>query len=316
MEPNGAQQAPAMETDYVYDTLNNLLSVNQWGGLRGSPAKNGPIYRSFSYDSFSRLLTAANPETGTVGYVYDANGNVQTKTDARSVTTTYGYDALNRVLSRTYSSNSNGSVSSCYSYDTATLGVGRLAFAWTQSASAGTCTSPTAGPLSKRVILAYDSMGRLLGEQQYTLANPVSGGTPYSPQYNYDLAGNLTYSTDGVSPATTTPTSPCPSSVTPSWTTLTFASCYDGAGRLQSLVSNWIDPTHPTSLFAVDSTVSSPPYAAFGGLTGAIFGNGLMLNRTYDKRLRITGETDSGGIVVIPTPGSATVTITGSEQSR
>jgi YD repeat-containing protein len=32
VEPNGTTTAPTMETDYAYDVLNDLLSVNQWGG--------------------------------------------------------------------------------------------------------------------------------------------------------------------------------------------------------------------------------------------------------------------------------------------
>jgi YD repeat-containing protein len=32
-----------------------------------------------------RLLSAANPESGTVNYTYDGVGNVLTKTDARGI---------------------------------------------------------------------------------------------------------------------------------------------------------------------------------------------------------------------------------------
>src|SRR5580698_6209865 len=42
-------------TDYSYDVLGNLLTVSQ-GSL---------VQRTFAYDSLSRLLCAANPETGT-----------------------------------------------------------------------------------------------------------------------------------------------------------------------------------------------------------------------------------------------------------
>jgi hypothetical protein len=101
----------------------------------------------------------------------------------------------------------------------------------------------------------------------------------------------------------------------PSWAsatgTLNFANCYDNAGRLQSLASNWAISSTAQSLF------SATYYYAFGGLGTAFFGNNaLTLNRTYDNRLRITGETDTRGIVGATTPGSATVTITGSEQSQ
>jgi YD repeat-containing protein len=322
----------SLVTNYFYDTLDNLLKVNQLGN-----ASNGDTdrTRTFNYDSLSRLLCSSNPESstaacpvtatgafvsGTTGYAYDSNGNVQTKTDARNITTSYLYDALNRVLGKTYSNDPASTPASCYQYDLSSVsnGIGRLANAWTQKASLGTCASapPANGYLTRRSIVAYDPMGRILNEQQYTLASQASG-TFYAPVYTYDLAGNLTSSTDGVAPnpPQAAQSSPCASSPTPG-ATLTFTNCFDAAGRLQGVASNWIDPTHPQALFAAPPNSSQPSYASFGGLLNATFGNGLTLSRTYDNRLRITGETDTGSAVGSPTSGSATVTITGQEQSQ
>jgi len=110
-DPNGMNY----ETDYTYDTLDNLAQVVQ----------SGSRPRTFSYDWVSRLLSANNPESGKICYGtlsgstcqqngYDANGNLLYKTDARGVQATYSYDALNRLLGKTYSNN-DPSVS--YSYD-------------------------------------------------------------------------------------------------------------------------------------------------------------------------------------------------------
>jgi hypothetical protein len=339
-EPNGTSPKPSMETDYLYDMLNNLTAVNQWGGAYGSSGARAA--RAFSYDSLSRLINSENPETGTQIYSYVTSsgsfcaGDVSlpcSRTDARGVTTTYQYDTLNRLWSKSYSSDASGTPWSCYQYgtnfNTSTVanGIGRLLNAWTQSASCGTSSqvlsapyalsapitySATTGPFTMRSILAYDPMGRILSEKQYTPANNIATNTPYAPQYKYDLAGDLVASTDGITPSPTPTTTPPSCTVSaPNWATLTFTSCYDGAGRLQTLASNWADATHPQSLF------SASGYAAFGGLTNAIFGsNAVSLNRTYDTRLRITSETDTGSIVGTPTPGSATVTIPGSEQSK
>lgn len=63
----------------------------------------GSQQRDFTYSSLSRLLTATNPESGTLSYGYDPNGNLLTKTDARGVKTDYVSDALNRVTNRNYS---------------------------------------------------------------------------------------------------------------------------------------------------------------------------------------------------------------------
>jgi YD repeat-containing protein len=324
LEPNGSSQAPTMETDYAYDPLNDLLFATQCGAA--CPSANARV-RTFTYDSLSRLVTSSNPETGTVCYGrksgsacvsgYDGNGNLLYKTDARGVTTSYQYDALNRILSKGYSNDPSQTPFTYYLYGPQSAGcnaAGRLINEWTQSASMGITaptTAPTTGFYTMRAIGCYDAMGRILSEKQYTPAT-IASGTPYAPQYQYDLAGNLVYSTDGVSPTPTPSVQPpsCAFSPAPSWTTLTFASCIDGAGHLQTLASNWLDATHPQSLF------SAPVYTAFGSWTSAVFGNGLSLSRSYDIRMRVNSETDLGSVTARATPGSATVTLSGSEQSK
>jgi RHS repeat-associated protein len=65
------------ETDYSYDAFGNLLTVNQKGG--SSSSVNWRT-RTFTYDSLSHLTSAVNPESGTVSYTYDNDGNLATKT--------------------------------------------------------------------------------------------------------------------------------------------------------------------------------------------------------------------------------------------
>lgn len=196
------------------------LNTPQWGGAKGSV---GARTRSFTYDSLSRLTQAYNPESGWLCYGttggapatgsncttdgYDANDNLAYKTDGRGVTIDYTYDVLNRILGRTYSNDTSGTLSSCYRYDLSASvnGVGRLANEWTQTASAGPCAAmlPASGFWSKRSVINYDPMGRILSEQQYAPFSSTTG-TAFSPAYTYDLAGHSVTSTSGVSP---TPTS-------------------------------------------------------------------------------------------------------------
>lgn len=323
MEPNGTSTSPTMETDYNYDLLSNLLTVSQWGGSRGS---SGGRSRSFTYDSLSRLLTASNPETGTICYGawsgtscgngYDADGNLKLKTDARGVATNYAYDQLNRLLSKTYSNDPSGTPFMCYQYDQSSIAlpnanlIGRLTNQWTQSSGAGSCSfawpSPTV--LTARSILLYDAMGRIVNEQQCTPSNCSTGA--YTPTYTYDIAGNTLSMTNGITS-------------TPVVGALSLSSNYTGAGHLETLTSNWVDQTHPATLF---STPGSQPtscpnslsqaYAAFGGLMNSTYGNGLTLNRGFDARLRTTCEMNTGGVVQNSTPGTAMVVITGEEQSQ
>jgi len=325
IEPNGAA------TYYSYNILDDLVCAAQDGGAGGTfstcaaaPAAWRP--RTFSYDSLSRLIQSFNPETGWVCYGtsggvapngsnctdgYDANGNLASKTNARNIATSYLYDAVNRLLSRRISNDPGTTPSSCYQYDSASLGVGRLGSEWTQSASAGACATapPATGLWSRRSIVSYDAMGRILSEQQCTPSN-CAAGTPYNPAYTFDKAGNQYTATNGVTS-------------TPSVGTLSFTSPFDGGDHLLSITSNWNDATHPSALFSAQTQSTQPcagsipaPYAAFGGLANATYGGGVALNRGFDVRQRNTCETDTGSLLNSSTKASATVPVTGAEQSQ
>ncbi|MGO9209802.1 MAG: RHS repeat-associated core domain-containing protein, partial [Terriglobales bacterium] len=205
-DPNGLHY----ETDYQYDALNNLLTVTQQGG---SSAGNWRL-RSFTYDSLSQLKCAANPEVtsglstvqpatcpptdtgtytnGTIGYTYDNDGNVLTKTapapnqtGTATVTTSYSYDNLNRLTQKSYSGGP-ATPTAQYAYDGNVL-------------SGCSTTPPTLSPAdqnpkSTRTAMcdgsgatswAHDSMGRVITEGR--IINGVSGTTKYS----YYLDGGL-----------------------------------------------------------------------------------------------------------------------------
>jgi YD repeat-containing protein len=107
---SGNPDSPNQPTSYEYDALGNLTQVIQ-----------GSQTRTFTYSSLSRLKDATNPESGTISYAYDDNGNLTLKTDPRLLPNTsthvsiaYQYDALNRVISRTYN---DGTPNVSYGYD-------------------------------------------------------------------------------------------------------------------------------------------------------------------------------------------------------
>jgi RHS repeat-associated protein len=148
------------QTSYDYDVFGNLRHVYL-----------GSQTRTFTYDSLSRLRSAANPESGTITYAYDDNGNLTSKVDARSITTTFSYDSVNRVTSRSYS---DGTPTVTYAYDAAgvTNSKGRL----TSVSSSVSATNYT----------AYNARGSV------TASNQVTDSQTYSMTYAYILAGSRT----------------------------------------------------------------------------------------------------------------------------
>lgn len=192
-EPNSSGTL-SIPTCYSYDLSNNLTGVLQ----------NGSRQRTFSYDSLSRLLCAANPEVqiaicpnpdngsytaGTIRYSYDANGNVISKIAPKpnqsstsvTLTTTYQYDPLDRLTQKSYNDGTTPTVQ--YGYD----------------AIAPTNCSPSLVmnyPIGRRTAMcdaagseawSYDSRGRVAVVQRTTYG--VTKSTSYSTTshpYNYD----------------------------------------------------------------------------------------------------------------------------------
>ncbi len=194
-EPNasnslGTISSPSQSTSYSYDVLNNLTTVIQ-----------GTQQRFFMYDSLKRLIRARNPEQATlgllfkedsisgnsewsIGYQYDAKGNLTQKTDARGVVSTYVYDSLNRNTTINYSDTTiNPDVS--HFYDGAMEGVGLLWYSYAGGdESAGV-------NVEKTVYDSYDALGRpLVMRQVFKLNN--TWRPSYEITRSYNRAGGVT----------------------------------------------------------------------------------------------------------------------------
>ena len=261
---NGADPAPPsldhpFVTLYSYDTLNNLTCVVQKGSdtsafttCAAAPAAWRP--RSFTYDSLSRLLTATNPESGTISYTYDLAGNVLQKTSpaanqtGSAVTTISAcYDALNRPTGRAYSAQvcqngqlPAGTAAITYSYDAGTNGLGQLSSVIDQAGSAS---------------YTYDALGRLTAEQRTT--NGISKSVSY--EYNLDSSVKVIHYPSGAA-ITYTP---------------------DSAGRTLSAtdIANGIN------------YVTGATYGPDNSITGFVNGNngtfiGIANAFSYNKRLQ------------------------------
>jgi RHS repeat-associated protein len=173
----------SMRTLYSYDTLGNLLRVEQHGGTTDSTQWR---VRTFTYNSFSQLLTATNPESGTISYTYDAEGKLLMKTSpapnilppsTATQTVSYCYDELHRVTKRDYQPHTYNPPACpitapvvSYVYDSGTNANGQLV---SMTDQAGTAT------------YAYDVLGRMTTETR-----PIAGVTK-SIGYGYNLNGSI-----------------------------------------------------------------------------------------------------------------------------
>jgi RHS repeat-associated protein len=323
-----------LTTNYTYDVLNNLLTVNQLGNS-GSDSPRG---RSFTYDSLSRLTQSDNPESGwscygTTGGAlpngsnctsgYDANGNLAAKTDARAITVSYLYDNLYRLYQKTYSagSSSTNDPTACMQYDVPGSAAsdsypkGRLMMDWTQAAGSACpapsqpLSAPPGNAVTSREILSHDPMGRLTGEQQCPLSAVCTA--PYPFTYTYDLVGDVSSATNGIPGTSTSVTLP-----PLSWNSIYYKTGQLDHSTVQSQLAAWNTNSY-LSLPTLMQANSTSGYDAMGHLDNANLGistanmsGAVSIARSYDLRGRFTSESDTGA----STPGNAVVQVGGTEQ--
>ena len=245
-------------TSYSYDPLDNLTGVTQDSQTR-----------FFMYDSLKRFIRARNPEQGTlpslsltdpttgnsawsIGYAYDASGNLAQKTDARGVVSTYAYDALNRNTTIDYSDTSSINPDVTRFYDGAVNGKGRF---WVSYAGGDFSNGST---VECTAIDNYDALGNPTVQRQLFKANGT-WGTTYQTSRAYNLAGAVTFETY------------------PSGHTVSYS--YDSAGRMNSFsgsLGNGTTRTYSTGIV----------YDPLGSLREEQFGTQIPLyhKQHYNRR--------------------------------
>jgi RHS repeat-associated protein len=226
-----------------------------YSGLTTS-VTSGSNQRTYVHDELGRLTSETNPESGTVGYVYNSSGDLSTRTDARGIVTTYGFDLLHRITGKTYS---DGTPQVVYGYDisnpfyqTATNTVGRLVQIWTGS-------NPQ---FATWTAFSYDSMGRATTQWNclsFPWANPCQNIVATKMQY--DLAGNLTQMT-------------YPSG-------MVVQQSYDSAGRLCQVAGATSNCSTATNPWATAFSYNPASQA-----TAFNYGNGVAATFGYSNRLQ------------------------------
>ena len=175
---NGGQYVH--DTVYVYDALNRLTAVANWGvyeaqytydvnGNRQSVVYANGAREDYTYNKANWVTGLTNCSGGVVTsayiYTYYASGNRRTELDYSGVTTTYTYDGLGRLTEENI-----GDVQKIqYTYDTA-----------------GNRTKmEVSGPEKYTTTYSYDANNRLTEEVE------TRGELSYSTLYDYDENGNL-----------------------------------------------------------------------------------------------------------------------------
>jgi YD repeat-containing protein len=142
---------------YSYNALGKLLTVT-------APAGGEAIVRAWRYNTTTNLLDLeTQPESGTVGYVYDAAGVVAQRTDAKGTVFTYTYDGNDRLKTMT-----GGGQTTSITYE------------------AGSDNRASASVGSVTTTFEYDNAGRLRKRDD------VIDGQAYTRVFGYDGNDNLT----------------------------------------------------------------------------------------------------------------------------
>jgi YD repeat-containing protein len=202
-------------------------------------------------------------------YVYDADGNITSKTDANGTVSTFIYDALSRVIQKSHSDTAPNTPTVNLCYDgkvTATSSTGTvLSCSGAQGLVKCKCVwavTYIGNANSRTIFTSFDGLGRPLNHSQQTLT--ASGWTqPYPFIYTYNAHGLI-------------------GEQYPS--TRVVNTSYDGAGRV-SLVSSGV-----TNYATLTTTPASSffAYAPHGAIRQINLGNGLFETTTYNSCLQTT----------------------------
>ena len=160
--------APRGTTSFTYDPFGSLLTTTDPGGN----------VISVEYDTLGRKTALRDPDLGWISYDIDPLGQTYAQTSpvqrSSGRKSWMSYDALGRMTAR-YEPSLTHDLESHWVYDSAVMGVGQLAEAFTSKPAAK----------DYRRLHTYDSLGRPLKTTQY-----LSDGA-YSSATSYDAWGRL-----------------------------------------------------------------------------------------------------------------------------
>jgi len=213
----------------------------------------------YTYDSLSRLIQTTKADGTTDSYIYDSNGNVVRKVDQNTVKTLLSYDSLNRPLTVTYCGSPVTSLS--YTYDSN----GNILSLQNQNATVSYIYDSRNRPLNETYAVNQSTRQIVdLGCSGSGGTSTTRGGGSKTYTFTYSYSGELL---SGLVYPTTNPSTP----------NIAVNYAYDSLGRVLSVSSPYV-------VFARFS------YYPNDAVKGIQYGNGLLMNYTYDRVSRISLE--------------------------
>jgi RHS repeat-associated protein len=263
-------------TYYSYDVLNHLIQVRM-------PRRDVTQTRSFYYGNppGAHLLSATNPENGTVTYSYDANHRLSSRIDAKNQKTAYSYDGYGRLTQIRHYPASSGAEDVCQQvnigYDTnaidSTYSQNALGRMTTRTYKGVNCNT---APYTFTEMYSYSVAGQVT-KKRLRIARQVVQAYPYpTVTVSADLNSAYTYDIEGRMRSITYPTaSPDMWEHTGG---ATYSYEYDAMGRLWKMSSGSFltEATYgPAGELLTLSRTSTAPYLQ-------------SESRAYNSRLQLT----------------------------
>lgn len=222
--------------------------------------------RTFTYNG-QDMVSAANPENGTVTYTYDASHRAITRTDAKSQQTQYAYNTLGQLTQVTHGTVSGGTFTAdstsgvSYSYD---------AYGRTSTVQFGAADLNFARTFTYNY--TYNQANRILTQTMgWNMYNSAGSGSPpttaesFGMSYQWDNEGKMTSYND--------------------LSGQQYLYTYDGMGRATNL-NGAVDNASAT--YGAANQVLTLSYSAASG------GGSVSETRTYNSLLQLTQLTASG----------------------
>ena len=281
-------------TIYAYDIAGqrtdatsyaNEITPSSWtGGGTPSVTANAPhdIHQRYAYDTFGRLTFTADGTNAVVAYVYDAAGNITSKTSlftpagaaqALSAVATapgadrtdrYGYDAFNRQVWHADATNALDYTA----YDAAGRVTQTIRYAAFNSGALPTSTAPLATGANDRIVRnVYNALGELTASVDAT--NAVTASTYYLDGRLHTQMRYANTITAGADPGSVT-TNAANDELT--------QYVYDAAGHVQQTTNG-------------ENGTQSFGYDGLGNKTSFTNEKGLTWNYAYDAQSRLVTQT-------------------------